>query len=165
MGSSRTRAQTHVPCIGRRTPNHCATREVPSLPFIHTIPFNSNLRLVDGESATGGQPWGSRVAFCSVGSSRAHVASRRLAPQRILGCSEASWSPGRQPSPPIHLLPGLCPTPERRSRADPLNVFILPYYSQDNTWTPFPCLLQDGCWSLHTHPALSCLWPFFKLFP
>ena len=29
VGSSRTRAQTHVPCIGRRILNHCATREVP----------------------------------------------------------------------------------------------------------------------------------------
>ena len=27
MGSSRTRARTRVPCIGRRIPNHCATRE------------------------------------------------------------------------------------------------------------------------------------------
>ena len=27
VGSSWTRAQTHVPCIGRQTPNHCATRE------------------------------------------------------------------------------------------------------------------------------------------
>ena len=26
-GSSQTRARTHVPCIGRQTPNHCATRE------------------------------------------------------------------------------------------------------------------------------------------
>ena len=29
VGSSRTRARTHVPCIGRRILNHCATREVP----------------------------------------------------------------------------------------------------------------------------------------
>ena len=29
VGSSRTRAQTHVPCIGRQILNHCATREVP----------------------------------------------------------------------------------------------------------------------------------------
>ena len=29
MGSSWTRAQTRVPCIGRRVLNHCATREVP----------------------------------------------------------------------------------------------------------------------------------------
>ena len=28
MGSSRTRAQTHAPCIGRQILNHCATREV-----------------------------------------------------------------------------------------------------------------------------------------
>ena len=29
VGSSRTRARTHVPCIGRRILNHCATKEVP----------------------------------------------------------------------------------------------------------------------------------------
>ena len=29
MGSSQTRAQTRVPCIGRRILNHCTTREVP----------------------------------------------------------------------------------------------------------------------------------------
>ena len=29
VGSSWTRARTHVPCIGRRILNHCATREVP----------------------------------------------------------------------------------------------------------------------------------------
>ena len=27
VGSSQTRAQTRVPCIGRQIPNHCATRE------------------------------------------------------------------------------------------------------------------------------------------
>ena len=27
VGSSQTRARTRVPCIGRRAPNHCATRE------------------------------------------------------------------------------------------------------------------------------------------
>ena len=32
MGSSWTRARTHVPCIGRRILNHCATSEVP--PFL-----------------------------------------------------------------------------------------------------------------------------------
>ncbi|XP_059978438.1 salivary gland specific protein SAGSIN1 isoform X1 [Lagenorhynchus albirostris] len=30
-GSSRTGARTRVPCIGRRTLNHCATREAHSL--------------------------------------------------------------------------------------------------------------------------------------
>ena len=29
VGPSQTRAGTHVPCIGRRIVNHCATREVP----------------------------------------------------------------------------------------------------------------------------------------
>ena len=29
VGSYRTRARTHVPCIGRRILNHCTTREVP----------------------------------------------------------------------------------------------------------------------------------------
>ena len=30
VGSSQTRAQTRIPCIGRQTPNHCATREALS---------------------------------------------------------------------------------------------------------------------------------------
>ena len=29
VGSSQTRAQTRVPCTGRRIIKHCATREVP----------------------------------------------------------------------------------------------------------------------------------------
>ncbi|XP_073662931.1 mitochondrial-processing peptidase subunit alpha isoform X2 [Tursiops truncatus] len=33
VGSSRTGARTRVPCVGRRTLNHCATREAPILPF------------------------------------------------------------------------------------------------------------------------------------
>ena len=31
VGSSQTRARTRVPCIGRQTLNHCATREAPSI--------------------------------------------------------------------------------------------------------------------------------------
>ena len=31
VGSSQTRAQTRVPCIGRQILNHCATREAPGL--------------------------------------------------------------------------------------------------------------------------------------
>ena len=31
VGISRTRARTRVPCIGRQTLNHCATKEAPSL--------------------------------------------------------------------------------------------------------------------------------------
>ncbi|XP_073665612.1 cerebral cavernous malformations 2 protein isoform X9 [Tursiops truncatus] len=34
VGFSRTGARTHVPCIGRRTPNHCANREAPSLSLV-----------------------------------------------------------------------------------------------------------------------------------
>ena len=33
VGSSQTRARTCVPCIGRQTLNHCATREAPSIDF------------------------------------------------------------------------------------------------------------------------------------
>ena len=33
VGSSQTRAQTRVPCIGRRILNHCATREALKFPF------------------------------------------------------------------------------------------------------------------------------------
>ena len=41
MGSSRTRARTHVPCIGRQILNHCATREVPISDFKGFILSNS----------------------------------------------------------------------------------------------------------------------------
>ena len=34
VGSSQTRAQTCVPCIGRRILNHCITRKVPVLYFL-----------------------------------------------------------------------------------------------------------------------------------
>ena len=37
MGSSQTRARTRVPCIGRRIPNHCATREGLSEYFWSTV--------------------------------------------------------------------------------------------------------------------------------
>ena len=33
VGSSRTRARTRVPCIGRRIPNHCTTREALGVSF------------------------------------------------------------------------------------------------------------------------------------
>ena len=33
VGSSQTRARTHVPCIGRQILNHCTTREAPFVPF------------------------------------------------------------------------------------------------------------------------------------
>ena len=42
LGSSRNRARTRVPCIGRRILNHCATREVQHsifLLFLLVIPF------------------------------------------------------------------------------------------------------------------------------
>ena len=37
MGSSRSRARTRVPCIGRRILNHCATREVPDYTFVTSL--------------------------------------------------------------------------------------------------------------------------------
>ena len=44
VGSSQTRARTRVPCIGRQTLNHCATREAQKESF--------NLLLVDEVLAT-----------------------------------------------------------------------------------------------------------------
>ena len=35
VGSSQTAARTRVPCIGRRTPNHCATREAQNAPSLN----------------------------------------------------------------------------------------------------------------------------------
>ena len=39
VGSSQTRARTRVPCTGRQTPNHCATREAPFAGFYY--PYHS----------------------------------------------------------------------------------------------------------------------------
>ena len=38
VGSSQTRARTHVPGIGRQTPNHCAFREAPAGRFLTSVP-------------------------------------------------------------------------------------------------------------------------------
>ena len=45
VGSSRTRAQTCVPCTGRQILNHCATREVLKLILIEVIRRTSALFL------------------------------------------------------------------------------------------------------------------------
>ena len=37
VGSSQTRARTRVPCIGRQTLNHCATREAQCVPFLKSL--------------------------------------------------------------------------------------------------------------------------------
>ena len=37
VGSSWTRAQTRVPCVGRRILNHCTTREVPRTSFLKPL--------------------------------------------------------------------------------------------------------------------------------
>ena len=39
VGSSRTRAWTCVPCIGRRILNHCATKEVQTWIFLYILPY------------------------------------------------------------------------------------------------------------------------------
>ena len=43
VGSSWTRAQTHVPCIGRRILNHCAIRVVPYYSYL-TLDLSLNKR-------------------------------------------------------------------------------------------------------------------------
>uniref|UniRef100_A0A8C6ANB5 Ribosomal protein L8 n=1 Tax=Monodon monoceros TaxID=40151 RepID=A0A8C6ANB5_MONMO len=40
VGSSRTGARTRVPCIGRRTLNHCATREAPAFFLTSLLEYN-----------------------------------------------------------------------------------------------------------------------------
>ena len=45
VGSSWTRAQTHVPCIGRQILNHCATREALRLRFKQLLYDRSSLTL------------------------------------------------------------------------------------------------------------------------
>ena len=42
VGSSQTRARTRVPCIGRQTLNHCATREAPQQSVLTNSPGDSD---------------------------------------------------------------------------------------------------------------------------
>ena len=42
VGSSQTRARTHVPCIGRQILNHCATREAQGFVFFFFKPKRPN---------------------------------------------------------------------------------------------------------------------------
>ena len=46
VASSQTRAQTHVPCIGRQTLNHCATREALEFIFVYGVRECSNFILL-----------------------------------------------------------------------------------------------------------------------
>ena len=45
VGSSRTRARTRVPCIGRWILNHCATREVLDLALLESIYLLPGMKL------------------------------------------------------------------------------------------------------------------------
>ena len=41
VGSSQTRDQTHVPCIGRQILNHWATREIPHFSLLNGVDLNN----------------------------------------------------------------------------------------------------------------------------
>ena len=43
VGSSQTRARTRVPCIGRQTLNHCATREAQCAVILYPATFPNSL--------------------------------------------------------------------------------------------------------------------------
>ena len=47
VGSSQTRARTHVPCIGRRILNHCATREAPQTKNLNATPTTISRTNID----------------------------------------------------------------------------------------------------------------------
>ena len=59
VGSSWTRARTHVPCIGRRIRNHCATREAPSFliktKFLHRVELQVSLYKGENEGPKSSQ--------------------------------------------------------------------------------------------------------------
>ena len=73
-GSSQTRARTRVPCIGRQTPNYCATREAPSAclfilfiaSFCHYIPSfpNTMKRKQKFRNVLGKEKWQGMALNC-----------------------------------------------------------------------------------------------------
>ena len=46
VGSSQTRARTHVPCIGRQILNHCTTRQVPAHTFLNLLSVSSKTEML-----------------------------------------------------------------------------------------------------------------------
>ena len=72
VGSSWTRARTQVPCTGRWTPNHCATREVPPSLFLIPGEADTEPTLSQGltslsESSVLGTPPVDRWLHCGLG--------------------------------------------------------------------------------------------------
>ena len=66
VGSSQTRARTRVPCIGRQTPNHCATREAPTHLFMIPLIWTSEAQ--PGSEYPQGRTHGAgRAEFSSAG--------------------------------------------------------------------------------------------------
>ena len=79
VGSSRTRAQTRVPCAGRRIPNHCATREALIL-FFSLLTLYISCKWAPWiffilEFSLKGQPLS--ATCCSLGSRKGEQAGRR----------------------------------------------------------------------------------------
>nr|XP_058937939.1 sodium-coupled monocarboxylate transporter 1 isoform X2 [Kogia breviceps] len=76
VGSSRTRARTRVPCVGRRTLNHCATREARFANILLRILASIFVR----DIVTGFNLWGAVVAtgvvctfYCTMGGLKAVI--------------------------------------------------------------------------------------------
>ena len=117
MGSSQSRAQTRVPCIGRRVLNHCATREVPT----------SALLLHASTTRGGGVPFleGPSRGSVSPAQVRCPGLNQSLWPEilwrdlgqqlrwkgsgrgRWKGALRSGWSCGDSSPPQSHLSPGL----------------------------------------------------------
>ena len=78
VGSSRTRARTRVPCVGRRILNHCATREAPlplfkpllSSSFFSCQPLSLNIFLFSAAQAPPPTTWSQHGGYCLVCKSR-----------------------------------------------------------------------------------------------
>ena len=114
VGSSQTRARTRVPCIGRQTLNHCATREAHYLPIFLIDKTRGAIQ------ASSGQWWGSRS--CSgYNTGLAYEApspSGRPCPKAL------SLLPGRQGSwPRVTRLPALVHTAWKQWRWEASVVF------------------------------------------
>ena len=93
VGSSRTRAQTHVPCIGRWILNHCATREVPPVQHLddhpHPIPSPSSATLIILYTHTPTQP---TLRVLQVDSVKVKTESTQPQQVRLLPKEQRLWT-------------------------------------------------------------------------
>ena len=128
VGSSWTKDQTHVPCIGRRILNHCATREVPCRTLLNkngALPVCPLLQVCNYTAECGWRKTPTRLPGLT-GNSPAPSSRKSLLESNNISLSTLSYFPRQwiTPSPPLPSLPSLTPIPPSFFSTDDLQLLL-----------------------------------------